>query len=289
MQCSNNPCPNQAVAKGLCKICYNHQYEYGTSRPLVKPPKQTHCSNPACGKEAKKITKGLCKSCYRYLRKFGKPRKPRVTVAGKKCFNCKKRTVYAADRCVACYSYHIRHDTERPINRELRKPHPPRKCINPACTKMCKNTSRCVACQSYFWRHKTERTKEMCQKQYYRHAKVKPTRCKVCKSPNIYSHGRCQPCQKYYQRHDGRPRPRHLWDPACPCKTCGIPLGTTSKRRRAGYCEACYSFHKRGKERPRHLWGIGPHGWCTCGRPAYHLVGDVGKCALCKDKKLSAT
>ena len=282
MECSNKPCPNHAVVKGLCKTCYNYQYATGRSRPLGKPPAQTHCNNAKCGKPSSKFIKGRCPSCYRYWRKFGKDRRPRIVNQGALCENCHKRPLYAKQRCFPCYEWKRRHPGQERPDIPVRKGQE-RNCANPNCKKIVTNLFRCQACYRYWRKHGTERPLAMCEKKSYRHAKVKPHVCKVCKDPNIVSNGRCNACHSYYRRHKGKARPRHLWDKTCPCATCGVPLGTVVGRTVSGYCGACYAYRRYGKERPRHLWGIGPHGWCSCGRPAYHLSNAIGQCAICKD------
>jgi hypothetical protein len=150
-------------------------------------------------------------------------------------------------------------------------------CKNP----VCKNTvtyGRCSPCQRYFRKHAVERPAEWCEKMYYRHSESRPRKCKVCKSPKVAAYGRCDPCRVYWDRH-GTPRPRYLWDKNCPCATCGVPLGSVPVgRRRKGRCGPCaaYFHYHKGKERPRHLWGIGPAGWCACGFPAV-IVASEGK------------
>lgn len=159
----------------------------------------------------------------------------------------------------------------------------PRKCANPSCNKTINSRRRCSPCQHYFAKHNAERPKEWCLRKTYRHAKVKPLTCKVCKDPNLEGNGRCCACNNYYKRHNGEARPRWLWDKSFGCLTCGIPLASLhGKERSAGRCKPCHQYlWKTGKERPRHLWGIGEFGWCRCGRPATVQRSDVGYCRLC--------
>ena len=163
MECSNKPCPNPAVVKGLCKPCYNYRHANGIDRPLTKPPKKTHCANPACGKASDKLIKERCPSCYRYFRKTGKDRKPRAVNGQALCTNCKKRYVYAKGRCVPCYYWYQRNGEERPADTQERRSGK-RKCGNANCHKIIKHMRRCPACQKYWRIHGKERTKAMCDK-----------------------------------------------------------------------------------------------------------------------------
>lgn len=206
------------------------------------------------------------------------------------CANCPSKEVYCRDRCTACYVFLRNHGIERPwqeLEPRRQKRQKKAKCRNPNCTKIVTGHRRCRACKAYLYRNKKEKPLEECKKVRYSYRKTaKPTHCRVCQKPEVVSQGRCRNCARYWRVHQ-KPRPRYMWDPTCPCKTCGVPLGTV-KLAKAGWCDPCYTYqHHVKRERPRELWGIGPHGWCACGRPAYHLVDGIGKCAICKDAQLT--
>lgn len=144
---------------------------------------------------------------------------------------------------------------------------------------------RCYACWKYHKRTSKERPKKLWFKLLGRHEKNRPRWCKNCGSTKVVSNRRCNPCRIYLERHK-RERPKHLRDSEHRCKNCSIPLVS---KARSGYCYPCRKYSYRGKERPRHLWGIGEFGWCECGKPA--TVQDKefgGLCRECSDIGVSA-
>lgn len=291
MQCSNSPCKRLAFEKrtGLCTACHSYQRRNGKPRPerLMKNDPVRICRN--CQKPAPKQALGMCDSCYSYFHRNGTMRVTKPPPPPFVC-RCGSTKHNAKGRCSACYAYFKATGRERPLEpKERAKPRP---CANPNCKRIIPSCNYCNACQRYRRMYGTNRPQEMCQKRTYQYAKVKPTACKVCKAPNPQSRGRCAACDIYYRRHNGKPRPRYLWDKEAGCLTCGIPLASLpTGGKRAGRCYACYQYHKirGGKERPREYWGIGEHGWCKCGRPAGHLRDGKGVCSICKDSLLTGS
>lgn len=140
---------------------------------------------------------------------------------------------------------------------------------------------RCHACWIYHKRTQSERPQRLWNRDLGVYEKDKPHWCRNCTSPSVVARRRCGACNQYYKKH-GKERPRHLWDSEMGCINCGIPLASLPRRsygiyqrrrQNKGRCQACHSYRRKyGRERPRHLWGVGPHGWCECGWPAVTLV-----------------
>lgn len=165
------------------------------------------------------------------------------------CANCPSKEVYCRGRCTACYVFLRNHGIERP------------------------------------WQ-------ELEPRRQNRQKKAK------CLNPNctetVTGHRRCKACKAYFFRNKiekpleefrkVRYNYRKIAKPPH-CRVCRKP--EISAKGRCRNCARYWRVHQ--KPRPRHLWGIGPHGWCACGRPAYHLTDGIGKCAICKDKPRGPT
>jgi hypothetical protein len=120
------------------------------------------------------------------------------------------------------------------------------------------------------------------------HVVVKARWCKVCGNPRLHKTRRCYTCYGFWLR-NGHDRPRHLWDVDAKCSNCNFPLsavgvkvqrdGIERRRQCNGRCQTCDSYWRKYKrERPKYLWGDGPHGFCECGYPAVALVEDIPVC-----------
>lgn len=148
---------------------------------------------------------------------------------------------------------------------------------------------RCYACWKYYNRTNKERPKKLWFKILGRHEKGRPKWCKNCGSPKVVANLRCEPCRTYLRRH-GKERPKHLSsDYEQLCRICTKPLERITK---TGYCTQCRKYRNQsgGKERPRHLWGIGEFGWCECGNPAtVQSVEFGGLCAICHGEESRTT
>lgn len=135
---------------------------------------------------------------------------------------------------------------------------------------------RCMSCAKYFRLNGTERP------EYFWSSKF----CSNCSESLAYARGRCEACNRYFCRH-GAERPRHYFKDAT-CMNCKKPL-LNDRCPTKGFCENCrqYSRRNNGKNRPKRLWGVGPHGWCDCGQPAVELIEDIPVCKACFDMEMS--
>lgn len=128
----------------------------------------------------------------------------------------------------------------------------------------------------------------------FEHVVIKARWCKVCTRPQIHKTGRCYTCYWFWSN-NGYDRPRHLWDVDAKCSNCNFPLaaagrrptfkdGSMRRRQCNGRCQACDSYWRKYKrERPRHLWGDGAYGWCSCGHPANYQKDGFDLCSRCAE------
>lgn len=283
MKCSN--CNDRdSVCKGRCKRCYNWFIKHGSEHPLTFPKPNRNCTNPHCD-NAGKLVKGLCNACRHHMKRHGELRIPKKKLS--KCSNCDSTKLYAMTRCNRCYWYWRKYGKERDPNVIVKPKRTVKPCCNPNCNKLAKRGIRCDACFNHLKKYGVERSKEQCEKIYYRRTFLNKQGCKICGDKNVRGYMRCNVCLSYYNKY-GKDRARHLWDKDATCLTCGIPLkALPSKEKRKGWCRRCYTHLLRyGVERPREKWDIGLYGWCDCGIRADHQIQGKGVCGRCKDKQI---